>query len=166
MFHLFTHPLLSFGHKVLNVDDSDNIYRFSAPDGEIGWDSDLESFYLGYTFYNISYHNTLKNINLPVLASIENASRHNALSFISAPAQFLNMNHDLHPKYFCHDSATDSLPNFQFFQHNNIISVIDHNPRIDSSKKYVEKNHTNSDAFLRLRYSMLQKEISFSSCYG
>ena len=140
--HIHSSP---FGHKVLDGDDSDNIYRFSAPDADIGWDSDLESFYLGYTFYNISYHNPLKNIDLPVFASIENASRHDALSCISAAAQFLDMNHDLHPKYFCHDSAADSLPVFQFFQHNNIIPVIDHNPRRDSSKEYVEKNHTNND---------------------
>ena len=48
--HIHSSP---FGHKVLDGDDSDNIYRFSAPDADIGWDSDLESFYLGYTFYNI-----------------------------------------------------------------------------------------------------------------
>lgn len=135
------------GEKLINYSNSDTYYLLDKyKDGaDIGWDSDLESFYLGYTFYNISYHNPLKNIDLPVFASIENASRHDALSCISATAQFLDINHDLHPKYFCHDSAADSLPVYQFFQHNNIIPVIDHNPRRDSSKEYVEKNHTNND---------------------
>lgn len=59
--HIHSSP---FVQKVLDGNDSDNIYRFSAPDADIGWDSNLESFYLGYTFYNISYHNPLKNINL------------------------------------------------------------------------------------------------------
>ena len=40
-----------FGHKVEVPDiEGDKIYRFSAPEADIGWDSDLESFYLGFTF--------------------------------------------------------------------------------------------------------------------
>lgn len=135
-----------FGHKVIEGQDSDNIYRYSAPDADIGWDSNLEMFYLGYTFYNISYYNPKKCIDLPVFATIEKASRNDALTCISAFAQFLDTNHhDLHPKYFCHDSAADSLPIYQFFQHNNIIPIIDHHPRRESSRDYVEKVHLNND---------------------
>lgn len=134
-----------FGHKVKEGEDSDNIYRYSAPDADIGWDSNLNCFYLGYTFYNISYHNSKKSIDLPVFASIEKASRNDALTCISAFAQFLDINDSLRPKYFCHDSAADSLPIYQYFQHNNIIPIIDHHPRRESSKDYIEKEHINND---------------------
>ena len=60
-----------FGHKVKEGEDKDNIYRFSAPDADIGWDSDLECFYLGYTFYNVSCHNKERCVDLPVFISIE-----------------------------------------------------------------------------------------------
>lgn len=54
-------------------------------------------YYLGHTFYNISYHNPLKCIDLPVFTSIEKASRHDALTIISATAQMLDINPSLHP---------------------------------------------------------------------
>lgn len=135
----------SFGKKLKDGEDSDNIYRYSAPDADFGWDSSLETFYLGYTFYNISYHDSKRNIDLPVFATIEKASQHDALTCISAFAQFLDLNHELRPKYFCHDSAADSLPIYQYFQHNNIIPIIDHHPRRNSSKAFLEKNHVNKD---------------------
>lgn len=118
-----------FGHKVKEGDDKDSIYRFSAPDADIGWDSDLECFYLGYTFYNVSCHNKERCVDLPVFISIEKASRNDALTSISAFAQLFELNQDLHPKYVCLDSASDSLPIYQYFKHNHIIPLIDRNKR-------------------------------------
>lgn len=129
-----------FGHKVKDGEDKDNIYRFSAPDADIGWDSDLECFYLGYTFYNVSCHNKERSIDLPVFISIEKASRNDALTSISAFAQLFELNQDLHPKYVCLDSASDSLPIYQYFKHNHIIPLIDRNKR-----RHVDLDKTNGE---------------------
>lgn len=96
------------GHKVQDAPDPDNNYRFSAPDADIGWDSDLAQYYFGFTFYNISFHNPSQHIDLPVFISLEKASRHDALTCVSAKAQMLDVNPDLKPKYMCLDSASDS----------------------------------------------------------
>lgn len=95
-----------YGHKVQDALDPDNSYRFSAPDADIGWDSDL-----------------------PVFISLEKASRHDALTCVLATAQMLDINPDLKPKYMCLDSASDSNSIYQFFQEKNIIPLIDHNKR-------------------------------------
>ena len=135
-----------FGHKVEVPDiEGDKIYRFSAPEADIGWDSDLTSYYLGYTFYNIAYHSPVYNCDLPVFISIEKASRHDALSCISTAAQFLDLNPDIRPKHFCHDSAADSTAIYQYFHSNSIIPVIDRNPRRKTDKQYDEKEHLNED---------------------
>ncbi|MBP3870401.1 MAG: transposase [Faecalicoccus sp.] len=133
------------GHKASAGNDDDPVYRFSAPDADFGWDSSLDSFYLGFTFYNISYHNPSRNIDLPVFISLEKASRHDALTSVSATAQLLDMNPDLRPKYMCLDSASDSLPIYQYLCLNHIIPVIDRNPRRDSSKSNSEKSNLSSN---------------------
>ena len=82
--HIHASP---FCHKVLkDGSDEDNTYLFSAPDADIGWDSDKNEFYLDYTFYSISYHNPRMQVDLPVYITFEKASRHDALTSISAYA--------------------------------------------------------------------------------
>ena len=117
------------GHKVKDSSDSDNIYRYAAPDADVGWDSDLETFYLGFTYYSISYHSSSMNIDLPVFITLEKASQHDALTCMSAAAQFFDINPELHPAFMCLDSASDSLPIYQYFRQHNVIPVIDHNQR-------------------------------------
>ena len=124
--------------KVKEGNDDEDIYRYSAPDADIGWDSDLESFYLGYTFYNIACHNSKCGIDLPVYIDLQKASRHDALNCMSSFAQLLDMNHDLHPRYVCLDSASDASAIYQYFRLNNIIAVIDHNKRRESKVKMNE----------------------------
>lgn len=75
-------------HKSTVGNDDDPIYLFSAPDADLKWDSSLDSFYLGFTFYNISYHNPLKNIDLSVFISLEKASRYDPLTSISSTASY------------------------------------------------------------------------------
>lgn len=136
----------AFGHRVIeSQDEEENTHRYSAPEADIGWDSDKECYYLGYTFYNIAYHSSVYNCDLPVFISIEKASRHDALSCITTAAQFLDMNPDIHPKYFCHDSAADSTAIYEFFHDHNITPVIDHNARNKTAKQYDEKEHLNTD---------------------
>ena len=124
-----------YPRKVKEGNDDEDIYRYSAPDADIGWDSDLGTYYLGYTFYNISYHSKENSIDLPVYINLEKASRHDALNCLSAFAQLFDMNEDLHPKYVCLDSASDANSIYQYFSLNNIISVIDHNKRRISKVK-------------------------------
>lgn len=135
-----------FGHKVQkDLDDSQPAYRFSAPDADYGWDSDLNSYYLGFTFYSIAYHNPSRNIDLPVFITLDKASRHDALTCMSASAQFFDMCPDLHPSYMCLDSASDSLPIYQYFHQLNIIPVIDHNQRTSKNTETNGKEYVNSD---------------------
>lgn len=97
-----------YGHKVQDALDSDNNYRFSAPDADIGWDSDFAQYFFGFTFYNISFHNPSLHIDLPVFIALEKASRNDALNRVSATDQILDINPDLKPKYMCLDSASDN----------------------------------------------------------
>lgn len=141
---LFIFTLLHYGHKVETVPDSDNNYRYSAPDVAIGWDSDEGRFYLGFTFYNISFHNPTKHCDLPVFISLEKASRHDALSCVSATAQMLDLNKDLKPKYMCLNSTSDSNSIYQILQEKHIIPLIDHNNRA-KSKKFNKRETINSN---------------------
>lgn len=48
-----------YEHKVQDALDPDNSFRFSVPDTDIGWDSDLAQYFFGFTLYNISFHTRL-----------------------------------------------------------------------------------------------------------
>ncbi len=124
-----------FGHKVSDPIDDDHAYRYSAPDADIGWDWDLGVWYLGLTMYNISCHNAQLGLDLPVFLSMRPAAQHDALTTISATAQFLDMNPELHPRYMAFDSASDSYDIYKYLRHKNIIPVIDWNPRRSDQKK-------------------------------
>ena len=102
----------------------------------------LSVFYLGYTLYNISYHNPFKSIDLPVFIDIEKASQHDALTTISASARFFDICEELHPKYICFDSASDCLPIFQFFRQKHIIPIIDRNQRNSGNNPFEKYNLT------------------------
>lgn len=129
--------------KVKDGDENEAIYRVSAPDANIGWDSDLGTYYLGYTIYNISYHNSSLGYDLPIYITLDKASKHDAPTSIEALGQLLNLNKTIHPKYICLDSASDALPIYQFLHLNNIIPVIDHNKR--SKKENLNDEYINQD---------------------
>lgn len=86
--HIHSSP---YGHKVKNGDETDNTYLYSAPDADIGWDCDPDSYYFGYTFCSIAYHNAHRNLDLPVFITIEKASRHGALTLPAILCQFMNI---------------------------------------------------------------------------
>lgn len=118
-----------YGHKVIDDDSTLKTHRFSSPEADIGWDSDLETFYFGFTLYNITNHNPNLGIDLPCFISIEKASRHDALTTISAAAQFFQMNPDLHPSHMCFDSASDNYATHEFLASRHVIPIIDINCR-------------------------------------
>lgn len=129
--HIHSNP---FGHKVKDAAEDGNTHRYTAPDADIGWDSDLDVYYYGYTFYNITYHSSSLGVDLPVFLTMRAASQHDALTTITATAQFLDMNPELHPKYACFDSASDSYHIYEYLRHKNIIPIIDWNKRHSGSK--------------------------------
>ena len=124
------------GRKVIHDENVVNTHRYSAKNADFGWDSDLETFYFGYTLYNVSFHNPLKHIDLPVFIDLEKASRHDALSSISATARMLDVNPELSPKFMCFDSASDSSAVYRFLRHHNIIPIIDINQRNSGNNLY------------------------------
>ena len=136
--HASSHPKKG---KDGNKDEA--VYKVSAPDANIGWDSDLGAYYLGYTFYNISYHNSKFGYDLPVYIILDKASKHDAPTSIAAFAQLLCLNESIHPRYVCLDSASDAIPIYQFLHLNNIIPVIDHNKR--SKKEKPNDEYINQD---------------------
>ena len=139
--HIHSSP---FGHKVKDADVNDLTHRYSAPDADFGWDSDLGVTYFGYTLYNISHHNALLGIDLPVFLTLRTASQHDALTTISATAQFLDINQELHPRYMCFDSASDSYDIYEYLRHKDTIPVIDWNKRKSNPKNpYAEFEHLN-----------------------
>ncbi len=84
------------------------------------------------------------HIDLPIFISLEKASRHDALTCVSATAQMLNINPHLKPKYMCLDSTSDNNSIYQFFQEKNIIPLIDHN-KLRKSIKTKTGEYINSD---------------------
>lgn len=124
--HIHASP---FGHKILEQNNDNLTHRYSSPEADIGWDSDLGVNYYGFTLYNISYHNSQLNLDLPCFLSIEKASRHDALTTISATAQLSALNPTLHPRYMCFDAASDNYSTHYFFKNLNIIPIIDINCR-------------------------------------
>lgn len=76
-----------FGTKVKEEDPNGFTHRFSSPEADFGWDSDLGVHYFGFTLYNISHHDSSSKVDLPCFLSIEKASRHDALTTVSASAQ-------------------------------------------------------------------------------
>lgn len=135
------------GHRVIEKDEDEDplkpTHRYSSPDADIGWDSDLGAYYLGFSLYNISSYNPKLKIDLPCFISIEKASRHDALTTISASAQLFDMNPELHPTYMCFDSASDNYPTHEFLAHKHIIPIIDINSRrqdLDPYASFVDLN--------------------------
>lgn len=118
-----------YGHKVIDDNNVLLTHRYSSPEADIGWDSDLAAFYFGFTLYNITNHNPNLGIDLPCFISIEKASRHDALTTISATAQLHALNPELHPRYMCFDSASDNYATHKYLRSLHTIPIIDINCR-------------------------------------
>lgn len=134
-----------YGHKVSDPSSHVLSHRYSAPEADLGWDSDLGVHYFGFSLYSISYHNPRLNIDLPCFLSIEKASRHDALTTISATAQFSALNPVLHPRFMCFDSASDNYPTYDFLHSLNIIPIIDINCRRRDKNPFGSFHDLNQD---------------------
>lgn len=77
-----------YGHKVCgyphNVETHCNCPRhYSDPDAHWGWDSDLGTYYFGYTLYMLFYHDSRLGIDLPLHIRFLDARRHDMSTALS-----------------------------------------------------------------------------------
>lgn len=110
--------------------------RFSDLDATIGWDSDLNCFYYGYTGYSISYINHKYNIDLPLFLTIAKASQHDALTSMTALAQFCSIENSISFSHYCLDSASDNTATHKLCYSLGILPVIDINKRMTGKNIY------------------------------
>lgn len=75
-------------------------HRYSSPDADIGWDSDLGAYYLSFSLCNISNYNPKLKINLLCFISIT------ILSWIPCPYAY-------HPHYW-YQFSQDLIPYVSF----------------------------------------------------
>ncbi|MDO4842821.1 MAG: transposase [Phoenicibacter congonensis] len=135
--HIHASP---YGNKVEDAPIADINYRYSAPDANWGWDSDLEQWYFGFTIYNLTYHNKILKIDLPLYLTLGYASDHDALTSFTATARLLDIAPNLKPNFMCFDSAMDAAYFHQFLREKDIIPIIDwnkrNNPKFNPYAKY------------------------------
>lgn len=127
--HIHSNPR---GHHT----DDENLCRYSDPSADFGWDSDLNAFYFGHTFYSLALHNANFSIDLPLFFTLVPASQHDSLTGISALAQFKNIFPAFHISHLCLDSAHDNSATFNLCNHWGITPVIDLNKRNSGHLKY------------------------------
>lgn len=138
--HVHANPNGHKADKTITDNDTPNV-RYSCIDGDWGWDSDLEKWYFGFTLFNISCHNPGLKVDLPLFLTLVKASQHDSLTAVSAIAQFMDMNPDLHPAYALFDSAMDAQPFYLFLLRNHVVPIIDQNKRCTSvNQKQLDEN--------------------------
>ena len=130
-----------YGNKVCDCREN-GIYnckcdrRFSAPDANIGWDSDLATWYHGYTLYCLSTYNKDVCTDLPVYLRFVQANRHDSVTGIVALAEFRELYPDIPIKNICFDSANDNYPTYELCKHWGINPFIDLNDKRGAKPKY------------------------------
>lgn len=126
-----------YGHK---VEEDKDLRRYSDVDADIGYDSDLEKFYFGYTGYNLSIYNQKYKIDLPVFLTLAKASRHDAITSIKSLATFNRLNESFRVSHICFDSASDNYATFQYSYYLKMIPIIDLNKRSSGKNIYAQYN--------------------------
>ena len=127
--HTHSNP---FGHKVCDcveqgIPGCSCPRHFSDPDASIGWDSDLGTYYFGYTLYMIACHNEKLHIDLPLHIRFLDAKRHDSVGGLVSLAEFRSLNPDVRFKNLCLDSANDNYPTYELCKEWGVIPFIDLN---------------------------------------
>lgn len=111
--------------------------RYSDIDADFGWDSDLGSFYFGYSGYSITTRNHKFKLDLPVFLTLAKASQHDSITSVTALYEFSKLNNNLIPiSHYCLDSASDNYATHEYLISKNIIPVIDINKRKTDNNIY------------------------------
>lgn len=134
-----------YGHAVENPVDKQHTHRYTAPDADIGWDSDEGRYYLGFTMFTICFHVT-EGIDIPMFIAQRTASQHDAITTIPVIAQMLDVNPNLKPKHFCFDSACDAEAIYSYLRHMGIMPIIDRHPKRLLLKNIIAFPRTEKDA--------------------
>ena len=134
-----------YGHAVKNPVDKQHTHRYTAPDADIGWDSDEGRYYLGFTMFTICFHVT-EGIDIPMFIAQRAASQHDAITTIPVIAQMLDVNPKLKPKYFCFDAACDAEAIYSYLRHKGILPIIDRHPKRLLLKDIIAFPRTEKDA--------------------
>ena len=113
---------------------------YSDVDADIGWDSDLECFYFGYTEYNLSFINHKYKIDLPLFLSLARASVHDAITSIKTLAAFSRTQREVKASYLCLDSASDNYDTRGYALSLSMIPIIDINRRNAGNNVYEQFN--------------------------
>ena len=121
-----------YGHRKCNcgkkgIFDCKCPRHYSDPDASYGWDSDLGSYYFGYTLYTLSYHSSKYKTDLPILLRFLDARRHDSVSGIVTLAELRNLAPDFKIKNLCFDSANDNYATYELLKKWNINPFIDLN---------------------------------------
>ena len=103
--------------------------HYPDPDASWGWDSDLDSFYFGYTLFQLSCHNPVLHTDIPLLLRFTSAKRHDSVSFLVAFHELEKHMPGLPIKNICLDSAMDNLPTYRLLKDRKISALIDLNSK-------------------------------------
>lgn len=103
--------------------------HYSDPDASWGWDSDLDSYYFGYTLFQLSCYNPMLHTDIPLLLRFTSAQRHDSVSFLVSFHDLEKHMPALSIKNMCLDSAMDNLPTYQLLKNRNITALIDLNSK-------------------------------------
>ncbi len=127
--HTHSNP---FGKKVCDCAEKGiltcNCKRhFSDPDASNGWDSDLGSYFFGFTLYMLSYHSEEFKTDLPLHIRLFDAKRHDSVSGLISLAEFRSICPLVRISNLCLDSAHDNYPTYQLCKNWNINPLIDMN---------------------------------------
>lgn len=101
--------------------------KFSDPNASYGWDSDLGTWFYGYTLYMLSTYNKDYCIDLPLHLRFLDARRHDSIGGLVCLHEFRKLNPDISIKNLCFDSANDNYPTYNLLKQWNIIPFIDLN---------------------------------------
>lgn len=122
----------SFGNKICDcaehgVSNCKCPRHYSDPDASIGWDSDLNCYYYGYTLYMLSCHNQKLHIDLPLHIRFLDAKRHDSVGGLVSLSEFQSISPFVKITNLCLDSAHDNYPTYGLCKDWGIIPFIDLN---------------------------------------
>lgn len=118
--------------------------HYSDPDASFGWDSDLNTFYFGYTMYALSTHNKELKTDLPIHIRFISAPRHDSVSGIVALSEFRKLHSTVKIENLCLDSANDNYATYELCKKWKITPFIDLNQN-RGKPKTIPDNITISD---------------------
>lgn len=113
----------------------DDLRHYSDPEADTGFDSDLGSYYYGYTLYFTAVHNQEYQIDLPILFSMYPTRDHDSLLSIRMLNNTMEIADNLNITHCCMDSASYNEATFRYCLNKGIIPVIDYNGRRGKDKK-------------------------------